>query len=212
MKKTLRLIALGLFLTVISTVTGQTSKVQFKVVYNAGSGLYEAHALVVGPSLTFPSTIPYPSKFTVVVPSSVSNDAFTVVQNVNPPGVSWAQANTICAPAAAPGSDFHAFTSGGGGGTNAYPEFKEGGDILLFTFTLPGAAVAEGVRCYINGVDPNSAQPGMAGIDFTQAFKTFQLGVPSGANHYKSSSESPAALPRPNTTGVTLALDESVEK
>ena len=177
------------------SAAGQDSQVRYKVVYNPSTGLYEAYVHVVGSALNFPNTIPFPSKFTVVVPATVSDSPLTVVQSVNPPGLSWSQSNSIYAPEAAPESDFHAFTMSGGGGGNAYQGFTAGTDILLFTFSLPNIRYEEGIRCYVNGSDPNSAQPGMAGIDFRQAFKTAQPGLLAGADRYQSNISEPENSP-----------------
>jgi len=210
MKTKLQVLALSLFVALALSASGEVAQVQYEVIYNPATCLYEAHAHVVGASLTFPTTIPFPSKFTVVVPAAISNSPFTVVQSVNPPGLSWSQSNSIYAPAAAPNSDFHAFTISGGGGPNAYPVFTVGTDILLFKFSVPHVGCEEGIRCYINGTDPNSAQPGMGGIDFTQAFKTYQPGIPSGGNRYQSNIGNPVSLPKPAAiSSKTIACDGS---
>jgi len=172
MKSYIRILTGVFFLVTVLPVSAQVSHVQYDLIYNAALGLYEAHAYVVDGSLVYPATIPFPTKFSVVVPASVDNSPFTVVQNVNPPGNSWSQSNSVYAPAAAPDNDFHAFVIPGGGGNNAYPVFSCGTDILLFRFSVPSGGYVGGIRCYINGTDPNSAQPGMNGIDFSQSFKT----------------------------------------
>jgi hypothetical protein len=211
MKTQVRFLAVILFLALVLPTLGQVSQVQYEVIYNPVSCLYEAHAHVIGASLVFPSTVPYPSKFSVVVPAAIANSAFTVVQNVNPPGMSWTQGNSIYAPAADPASDYHAFTISGGGGGNAYPVFTVGTDILLFKFTIPHVGCENGVRCFINEIDPNSAQPGMSGIDFSQAFKTAQSGVPSGVNRYQSNIGSPVSLPIPAaSSSSTFSPDGSI--
>jgi hypothetical protein len=183
MKPQVRILAVLLFLVTVLSVSGQVSQVQYDIVYNPASGLYEAHAYVVGASLDFPSTIPFPSKFSVVVPSAISNQPFAVVQSVNPPGLQWSQNNSIYAPAAATDVDFHAFTMAGGGGGNAYTTFTVGTDILLFKFSIPYTGYLAGMRCFINGSDPNSSAPGMQGIDFSQSFKTSNIErfIPGGS-------------------------------
>ena len=40
----------------------------------------------------------------------------------------------------------------------------------FFTFPLPGGGCIGGIRLYENGVDPNSAAPGMGGGDFENYF------------------------------------------
>ncbi len=211
MKTNVRILAVIFFFIAVLSASGQVSQVQYEVIYNPASCLYEAHAHVIGASLAYPSTIPYPSKFSVVVPAAISNLAFTVVQNVNPPGMSWSQSNNIYEPAAAPGSDFHAFTLSGGGGGNAYPLFAMGTDILLFKFSVPNIACENSIRCFINGVDPNSAQPGMAGLDFSQAFKTYQPGVSGGVNRYISNTGNPVSLPIPAaTSSASFSPDGSI--
>jgi len=172
MKSRIGILTISILIIAGFSVSAQVSQVQYDLIYNTSSGLYEAHAYVTGASLTFPSTIPYPSKFSVVVPASISDAPFTVVQSVNPPGMSWSQSNSIYAPAAAPNSDFHAFSIAGGGGNNAYPVFSIGTDILLFTFSVPYIGYLEGIRCFVNETDPNSSQSGMNGVDFSQSFKT----------------------------------------
>ena len=148
-------------------------KVNFKLIYNPNSCLYEAHAIVIEGNLTFPNTIPFPSKFSIVVPSSINNGVFNVVQNINPPGLNWSNTNNVYSPTAAPGYDFHAFTITGGNSNNAYQNFTEGTDIFLFSFSIPHLNCNDGVRCFLNGSDPASSASGMLGIDFTQSFKTF---------------------------------------
>jgi len=208
MKMQKQLLTASFLLLMMLAASGQVAQIQYEVVYNPASSLYEAHAHVLGAPLTFPSTIPFPSKFTVVVPAAISNSPFTVVKSVNPPGLAWSQSNNIYEPAAAPASDFHAFTISGGGGNNAYQDFSVGSDILLFTFSVPDAGFEENVRCYINGSDPGSSEPGMAGLDFTQAFKTCQAGVPSGVDRYLANTDN--RMPKPNANSGSFALDESL--
>jgi hypothetical protein len=174
MKTKLKFLAGVFFLFALLNASGQVAHVQYEIVYNA-SGQYEAHAHVTGGSLVYPATIPFPSKFTVVVPASVNNQPFPVVQSVTPPGMAWSQNNSVYGPAASPSNDFHSFTIIGGGANNAYPVFTDGTDILLFKFTVPNSGYLSDLRCFINGTDPNSAQPGMNGIDFNQSFKTMNV-------------------------------------
>jgi hypothetical protein len=210
MKPHVRILAGVFSLVTMLSVSAQVSHVQYDLIYNAALGLYEAHAYVVDGSLIYPSTIPFPTKFSVVVPASIDDSPFTVVQNVNPPGNSWSQSNSVYAPAAAPNNDFHAFVIPGGGGSNAYPMFSSGTDILLFRFSVPSGGVVGGIRCYINGTDPNSAQPGMNGIDFSQSFKTANVEryIP-GANVRISGLVLYNGNPECSMNGVTVQLRNS---
>ena len=201
MKKFLQALSVALCLIASQYASAQVSQVRYEVKYNATSCLYEAHAHVVGADLAVPgNTIPFPSQFSVVVPAAISDAAFTVVQSVNPPGVTWVQRNKITAPTADLFHDFHSFTMQGGGTPNAYPVFTVGTDILLFTFSVPHVGCEDGIRCFINGTDPNSSAMGMKGIDFTQSFKTIESGNRDGFERYLSNIGSDVTLPKPSAS------------
>ncbi len=167
-------------------------QIKYKLVYNPTTCLYEAYAVVADGSLIYPNTIPFPSKFSIVVPASVIDAPFNVIQNLNPLGLSWSNSNNIYAPSSSPNFDFHAFTISGGSSGNAYPTIIKGDNLLLFTFKINHTGCNDGVRCYINGSDPNSASAGMNGIDFTQSFKTFP-----NIDRYAGNISNPVQLPRP---------------
>ena len=202
MKTYLRVLAVMLFFVTMQTASANgISQVRYEVRYNASTCLYEAHAHVVSGALVSPTyTIPFPSQFSVVVPAAISDVAFSVVASVSPPGVSWGQANSIFAPAADPAHDFHSFSMQGGGAPNAYTVFNVGTDILLFTFSVPHVTCEDGIRCFDNNTDPNSSASGMGGINFTQSFKTGQVGDENGIERYLDNLGSPVVLPKPSAS------------
>ncbi len=207
----------GFFLILVAcfflqNTTAQT--VEYELVYNETNCNYEAHARVVSGSAVFPNTIPTPSKFSVVVPASVSDQALTVVTNSNPPFMSWVDANIVYAPDADPAHDFHSFKISGGSSGNAYPTFMTGDDILLFTFALPEGACGSGIRLYINGVDPTDADSGMLGIDFSQSLQLFNTTNPSfptetytqNVSNDEITTEAPVATPTVSCSEIEVSL------
>ena len=206
------------FLLILSTCCflheAEAQTVEYELIYNEMSCNYEAHAHVISGSAVFPSTIPTPSKFSVVVPAAVSDGSLNVVFTSNPPFMSWSDGNIIYAPAVDPAHDYHSFKIAGGSGGNAYPTFAEGDDILLFAFSLPDGECGSGIRLYINGVDPSDADNGMGGIDFSQSLQLFNITNPDfptetyaqNRSNAELTAEAPVAMPSVSCTATKVNL------
>lgn len=137
------------------------------------------------------------TQLTVVVPASVE-DSGLLVTTVN--GGAWADNSIVYAPAASPANDFHAITSNG-----SPMNFTNGVEVLLFTFELPDSeCCAEGIRMFVNGSDPDSNDPGMAGGDFTNYFAdAFFLEDHYGGNYDNAGTICDPCLISPVATPIT---------
>ena len=98
-----------------STSKAQTV-VDYELVFNTGTCLYEAHAHFTGtPRPGLPGIISAPILYTVVIPSAAGiNSTITPTASVNPPGAAYSSSIVTDAPAAQSGSTFHSFEYGGG--------------------------------------------------------------------------------------------------
>ena len=79
-----------------------TAPVEYEVVYNTATCLYEAHAHVLSGGISFPFTIPFASNSTIVIPESLPNSAIEPVDQDQPPSLSWSNSNNVYAPGADP--------------------------------------------------------------------------------------------------------------
>jgi hypothetical protein len=174
-----KLITLIMAFACIAGVYSQTPTVEYEILYNVNTSLYEARLHVVGGSLTFPRTRSNPSSFSIVVPASVP-DTPLVLTTVEPAGAIWVNNSNIYAPTADLTSDYRYVTKPGGG---TYTTFNDGDNILLFTFSLGGSCV-DGVRLYENGVDINNEDLG--GGDFSNSLQNFIVGDLYAGNRNES--------------------------
>lgn len=183
--------------------TGPASHpVRTELRYNNNTCLYEVWAHVQsGLRLVVPFNIPQPSKLTVILPTGTVSGSITNVTTHNPPGLTWTNSNRVDNPGALPGYDLRAFTIPGGGAANGYPNFEGGQSFILFTFPLDMDNCTEGLRMYVNGSDPNSAAPGMLGLDLTNSLKTAHPLYPQAVEQYEGNvNNTGTTLPRPDPT------------
>ncbi len=143
------------FLLLVANIGLAQQSMEFTLKYNSGLNRYEVYCL---PNFTQNNFTWGPSQISVVVPASVAN---TPLPNLTPvAGGGWNDNSLIYAPSIQPQNDFH-----GVGSLGALTNLVANQELLIFHFTLPGGCVA-GVRLFINGVDPDSSQPGMGFGDF----------------------------------------------
>jgi hypothetical protein len=123
--------------------------------YNSAESRYEVYARPNFNGNRFPLG---PSQLSVVVPNTIADQPLAVYSET---AVRWADYSDVYAPKVAPDVDIHGIHSMG-----RLIDFQKDTPFLLFTFSLPGGYV-DGVRLFVNGKDPNSAQAGMRGGDFS---------------------------------------------
>lgn len=133
----------------------QSQVIDYRIGYNGGTNRYEVYGRATA---TLTNINLGGSQLGVVMPAAAPNATFTVTQNA---GGNWSDGAPIYAPAAQPGSDFHAFST-----TGSTFSMTANVELLLFSFSI-GASCVAGARMYINGVDPGPVDPGMGGSDFT---------------------------------------------
>jgi hypothetical protein len=156
------------------TAFGQIPNLSLNIRYNLTLSRYEVFAL---PSATQSVFNWGPSQITIVVPSSVPDQPFTISSVA---GGQWQDNSVIYAPAAVPGSDFH-----GCGSLGSLTPFTNGVERLIFHFTLPGGGCTTGLRLFINNVDPDSGAEGFGGGDFVNTiFAIIPILVPGGYEAY----------------------------
>ncbi|MCR9103260.1 MAG: HYR domain-containing protein, partial [bacterium] len=120
-----------------------------------------------------------PSQISVVAPAITPDAPFNVTSVA---AGSWLDNTQNFGPAAAPGSDFHAL-----GSLGAPVDFTAGVEELILFFTIPGGCI-DGLRLYINGSDPISIDPGLAGQDYTNiidAIAPFPV-IPGSSGFYNA--------------------------
>lgn len=132
----------------------QAQVIDYRIAYNQATNLYEIYGRATA-NLTNINL--GGSQIGVVFPAAVANATFAVVSGT---GGTWADGTPVYAPAAQPGSDFHAIST-----TGTTFSMTANTEVLFFTMNIGGPCVA-GVRMYINGVDPGPLDPGMGGADF----------------------------------------------
>lgn len=152
MKKIVLTTILG-FITMSSF--GQ-NKVDLTIKWNLTQNRYEVYAK---PNFSNSSFTWGSSQITVVVPSSVPDNALTV-SSVNAGGWNALTNNQVFAPSDDPAHDFYAVQSSG-----QPVVFNANSETLLYTFTFPNGQCVDGVRLFVNGVDPSST-PAMKGGDY----------------------------------------------
>ncbi len=128
--------------------------IDLTVKYVLGNERYEVYGR---PDFTNPNFTWGPSQITVVTPNSVTDGPLNIMNHA---AGAWGDNSIIYAPAAQAYSDFHGVETGG-----ALTNLVNNQEKLLFSFVLPEGCVP-GVRLFVNGVDPDSGQPGMGGGDF----------------------------------------------
>ncbi|MBK8515101.1 MAG: Ig-like domain-containing protein [Saprospiraceae bacterium] len=173
-----------IFLT--QKLDAQVSSVNYRLKYNADSCRYEAYLVVnSGTATTVAQRTQFNAQYTIVVPQADSIVLDSIkshapYQNNSVAGSSttplqWAITTRLRAPAAAPGNRFYSITPNlspaSRYGTATSPTLGPGDEILLFSFKVSSISqCGSGIRIWENGVDPNSAQPGMLGSDFDNGF------------------------------------------
>ena len=186
-----------LLFVAIQTLGAQSPNLQLTLRYNPFLTRYEVYAL---PDANQPTFNWGPAQISVVAPASIPDAPFNVTSVA---GGAWLDNSLIFAPAAAPGSDFH-----GIGSLGAPTTFTANVEKLIFHFTLPGGGCTDGLRLFINGVDPNSMAAGMGGGDFTNTIFAIVPGFPLGYEAYtgnynnagSSCNAPPVAVSDPVTT------------
>jgi len=150
-----------LFLLLIcSGLTLSAQDIDFTVRFNATAGNYEVYAL---PDFSDPAYfVGGGTQISLVLPNSIS-DAPLAITTVN--GGFWTDNSQVYAPTADPAHDFHGIASNG-----SIISLVANEELLLYTFTLPGGTCVSGLRLFINGSDPTSAEAGMGGGDFENYF------------------------------------------
>ena len=196
----MEIIKLGLFIVcTLWSINATSQTIEYSILYNTNQCQYEAHAHVIGGSFVYPNTIPLSSQFTIVTPASTGTNTITITEQVNPPNLLWSNNSNVYSPTVAPENDFRSFNIGSGSGGNAYLSMNSGEDIHLFSFVLSDNDCMDGLRVFINNVDPNETEPGMSGIDFKNEFKLLPNSVlnlyDGNVSDNPVAAESPTAIP-----------------
>lgn len=146
----------GFCIAAISCSSLQAQTIDYKVTYNLGTNLYEVYGRATA-NLTNINL--GGSQMGMVFPAAVPDAQLTVVSVI---GGDWTDGTPAFAPAAQPGSDFHAISTDG---TSTF-SMTANVETLLFTISTGGTCFA-GARMYIDGADPISTDPGMGGADYS---------------------------------------------
>lgn len=181
-------------------VSAQVQSVNYHLRYNSSTCLYEACIIInEGSAIGAIDRLQFSAQFSLVVPtgSAVTLPQFynPIQNNQNRNGTipaSWDLANIINHPQAMPDSDFYGITPSLSPSA-FYNNLNEGDTIRLFGIQItPITNCGEGIRLYVNGVDPDSGAPGMNGGDFSNGFSI-------GDYEPKYASNSPSINPKKPT-------------
>jgi hypothetical protein len=164
MKRTITFFVLLLMGSVLyAQCPGNAAGVYYRLDWNASSSQYEFY-VVRCPSAAPPVTVAGTSTVTIVFPNDPSDTR--TVSHTSESVSNYNAAGEVRGPSAAPGLDYYVFNSTGG--SSLIGVLNDGAEVLWMTF-----APSDGndqARLFINGGDPGPGEPGMNGIDGTQAF------------------------------------------
>ena len=117
-------------LVVLSLNTLKSQTVEYEVIYNSGTGLYESYAHISGGSLS--PAFAGDSQFSIAVPASAP-DTGVSLNSIAPTSTSWSNNINIFAPEVTPDLDYKTFAITDLVATS-YSSFNDGDSILLFSF------------------------------------------------------------------------------
>lgn len=129
-------------------------QLSINIKFNSAQNRYEVYA---HPNFKATRFALGPSQISIILPEEIDDQPLPIVSKT----ANWADYSVVYAPKAEPDVDIHGITTMG-----MLIDFEKDAQILLFSFSLPKGYV-DGVRLFMNGKDPNSAQVGMMGGDFS---------------------------------------------
>ena len=147
----------------------------FTIRYDITNSRYEVYAK---PNFTQNNFTWGPSQISVLVPISFANQPLLLTSHA---AGSWGDSSIVYEPASSPNYDFHGVQTGGQLTNLVANEEK-----LIFSFISPTGSCITGLRLFINGSDPDSSQPGMAGGDFNNSIDNGNLQDIYNANYNNS--------------------------
>ena len=149
-----KIILFSAFLVMQSLLAQQD--IDFTITYSNDNSRYEVYAKS---NFTENGFTWGPSQISVAVPASFPDQALLITSHS---GGSWGDNSIVYAPGASSSYDFHGISSGG-----QLTNLVANQEKLIFSFVSPSGSCIEGLRLFVNGVDPDSSQAGMAGGDFS---------------------------------------------
>jgi hypothetical protein len=130
--------------------------IDFTITYSTTNSRYEVYAKS---NFTENGFTWGPSQISIVVPASFPDQALLITAHA---GGSWGDNSIVYAPSASPSFDFHGVSTSG-----QLTNLVANQEKLVFSFVSPTGSCVEGLRLFVNGIDPDSSQAGMAGGDFS---------------------------------------------
>jgi uncharacterized protein YjdB len=201
------------FLT--QNVQAQVTSVNYQLKYDADSCKYFACIIInAGSANTVARRTQTNSQYTIVVPTgtsiSVNRSYFPLRNNQTYTGTEpapWNITTSVIAPAAAPLYDFHSITPNLAVAAQ-YNDLNSGDTIRLFSLNVGRINdCGDSIRIFQNGIDPNSAAPGMGGGDFSNGFT---IGGPSqryNANSTQVNPPVPVIVSAQTTCSAGIEID-----
>lgn len=165
-----RIILFSVFLF-IQTLFAQQD-IDFTVRYSNTNSRYEVYAK---PNFTQNNFTWGPSQISVLVPATFPDQALLITSHA---GGSWGDNSIVFAPSSSPSYDFHGIQTGG-----QLTNLVANQEKLVFSFISPSGSCVDGLRLFVNGTDPDSSQPGMAGGDFSNSIDNGSLQDVYNANY-----------------------------
>jgi uncharacterized protein YjdB len=155
--------------------------VSYKLKYNTDSCWYDFYLVVnAGSAITEAERHQLNAQISIVTPTgttlSIQRGYMPLINNSVPETGEhlqnfWSINSHIVNPISAPGKDFWGIYPNFTAGNALYNELFQGDEVKLFSLISSSLTnCGKDVRIYINGIDPTSADPGMGGSDFTNAF------------------------------------------
>jgi hypothetical protein len=130
-------------------------QIDLTIKYSVSNSRYEVFAK---PNFTQNNFTWGPSQILIVVPASFPDQSLLITAFA---GGSWGDNSKVYAPTASPSFDFHGVSANG-----QQTNLVANQELLVFSFLSLSGTCVDGLRLFVNGTDPNSSQPGMAGGDF----------------------------------------------
>ncbi len=176
--KVVLLFILATFNTVYSSA--QVKKVQYQLRYNPIDTAYDVYLIIhEGKATSSNDRAQFNAQISLLVPTETKLQVHKLYMplrnNINYDGTSpmkWILTNTVVSPISKPKYDFISFTPVlSNNDAHRYNNLAQGDSIKLFSVRPnPLPSCLTDIRLFENGLDPNSAAPGMQGGNFNNGF------------------------------------------
>ena len=162
-----------------SNLDAQVTEVDYQTKYNITDCVWDFYIIIQeGSATTIPQRAQFNSQYSIVLPTGTvisgspinhmplqNNQSYTGTIPLK-----WTLGTPVVNPPASPGNDFYGITPTLSP-ASFYNNLVAGDTVKIFSLDIsPITVCGNGIRIFINGVDPGSNAPGMGGGDFSNGF------------------------------------------